>query len=443
MVAECLPAARRSTDGVTGVCRAASFGQVFSRVLVHSQMRILLCRPIAGVMSLFLLACATPDEAGVAVLSSPPEPGSTVNNREPAWTRSTRWTLSRSPVVEVGGRGRSGPDAVLKVAGVVRLDDGSVVVANGASAELKYFDRGGARIATAGGEGWTPGSFRVLGWIQPLETGGIVAYDESKRSLSVFDETGMYQRALMEGYDPRANGAFLAIAGVFEDESVLIHQSRLDEKPHGLQRSDDWFVRVPKLGVPAAVTGAFPGTEIVRRTFINARDFSRPPFGRALHAAVSPNRFYVGDDAEYVVSAFSPQGTLLHRVRLEGAERPITPEVIDEYVKVRMMPHAQLDRKSQEVELRAAVTHATLPAFSSLRSDPDGNLWARDFDVALPGDRSERWNVFDANGLYLGALEMPKGFSLLTVGIDYIGGVAKDRFGTEQVRIYELKKPHG
>jgi hypothetical protein len=407
------------------------------------QMRIPLRRPVAGLLSSFVLACAAPDEGGVAVLSSPPEPGSTVTNREPAWTRGSRWTMGRTPMIEIGGRGRSGPNAVFKVVGVLRLDDGNVVVANGSSGELKYFDRTGAHMTTSGGAGWTPGTFRVLGWIQPLETGGIVAYDESKRSLSVFDETGTYQRTLMDGYDPRANGAFLTIAGVFDDESVLIHQSRLDEKPEGHQRSDEWFVRVPKFGVPAAVTGAFPGTEIIRRQFINARDFSRPPFGRAAHAAVAPSRFYVGDDDEYVISAFAPDGTLLHRVRLEGAERPVTPAVIDEYVKVRMVPHPQLDRKSQESGLRAMVTHKTLPAFSGLRSDPDGNLWVRDYEVGLPADHAERWNVFDANGRYLGALDMPKAFRLLTIGVDYLAGVARDRFGTEQVRIYELKKPRG
>jgi hypothetical protein len=82
-----------------------------------------------------------------------------------------------------------------------------------------------------------------------------------------------------------------------------------------------------------------------------------------------------------------------------------------------------------------------MPAFSALRSDPDGNLWVRDFDVALPGDREERWHVFDPNGRYLGVLEMPKAFALMTVGVDYIAGVSRDRFGTEQARIYDLKKP--
>ena len=396
-------------------------------------------RRLAWLLSSFVIACVPPDDD--LSLSSPPEPGTAVISREPAWTRSSRWKLSRSPLVEIGGSRGNGPENLLKVAGVVRLDDGSIVVANAASGQLKYFDRTGAHVTSSGGIGWDQGTFRVLGWIQLLETGEIAAYDESQRSLSLFDADGAYVRRLLQGYDPRANGAFLTIEGVFDDESVLIHQSRMAAFAPGSQRSDDWFVRVPSVGVPATVTEAFPGLEVVRRKFVNGGDVSQPPFGRAVHAALSPSRFYVGDDDRYAISAYTPEGKLLHVIRLEGADRPITAATIDEYVDLRIPKRRDLDRSVLEPPLRAMITHKTMPAFSALRADPDGNLWARDFDVALPADRKERWNVFDPNGRYLGALEMPKAFSLMTVGIDYAGGVWKDQFGTERVRIYELKKP--
>lgn len=396
-------------------------------------------RRFAWLLSAFVIACTEP--GGDLPLSSPPEPGTAVSNREPAWTRSTRWQMSRSPLVEIGGRRGNGPEDLLKVVGVVRLADGTIVAGNGASAQLKYFDRTGAHLRSVGGIGWDRGTFRVLGWIHLLETGEIVVYDESARSLSVFDAEGTYVRPLLDGYDPRANGAFLTIEGVFEDESVLIHQSRLSDGPLGAQRSDDWFVRVPKVGVPSTVTDAFPGTEIVRRRFVNGGDVSQPPFGRSVHAAISPTRFYVGDDDRYAISVFSPEGTLLHVIRLEGADRPITEAAIDDYMDLRILPNRDLSRSVLEPPLRALITHTTMPAFSALRADAEGNLWARDFDVALPADRKERWNVFDPNGRYLGALEMPKAFALMTVGIDYAAGVWKDQFGTERVRIYELKKP--
>jgi hypothetical protein len=396
-------------------------------------------RHLAWLLSTLTLACVAPEQD--LSLSSPPEPGTTVINREPAWTRSTRWSLSRSPLVEIGGSRGQAPEDLLKVAGVVRLDDGTIVVANGSSAELKYFDRHGTHLTTAGGTGWTPGTFRVLGWMQLLESGEIAVYDESVRSLSAFDGEGNYVRSLLGGYDPRTNGAFLSIEGVFDDESVLVHQSRMSTELRSAERSEDWFVRVPKQGLPATVTNGFPGEEILRVRFVNAGEALRPPFGRSLHAAVSPTRFYVGDDDGYTISAFSPDGTLMHVIRLEGAERPVTEDAIEAMVDLRTPAGRGVDRTSLAHSLRRQITHATMPAFSALRADPDGNVWARDFDVAPFAEREERWNVFDPNGRYLGALEMPKAFTVLTVGLDYVAGVWKDRFGTERVRIYELKKP--
>ena len=76
-----------------------------------------------------------------------------------------------------------------------------------------------------------------------------------------------------------------------------------------------------------------------------------------------------------------------------------------------------------------------------LLSDEDGYLWVRDFDYRLPAEREERWNVFDPNGRYLGALEMPQAFALMTITPKYIAGVARNRAGVETVRVFELKKP--
>ena len=392
----------------------------------------------AWLLAILLVACDGRPEP--MSLSSPPEPGTAVVNREPAWTRSTRWQLSSSPSAEIGGVAGKGPGSILKVVGVIRLDDGSIVVANASSAELKFYDRKGAWVSNAGGNGFGRGTFRMLGGIQYLETGEIAAYDESLRSLSVFDASGGYVRELMTGYDARTNGPFRTIEGVFDDESVLIHQTRPPEDREGRRRSDEWFVRVPREGLPVTVTDAFPGEELVYRNFSNARDVSRPPFGRTLHTAVAPTRFYVGDDDEYAISAFSPEGALLHVVQLEGAARPVTEDAIQEYVDTRLMPNRDVPRSLLESQLRALISSKTMPAFSALRTDPDGYLWARDFDLALPGHQRERWNVFDPNGRYLGPLTMAKGFALMTVGSDYVAGVTKDEYGTERVRVYELIK---
>jgi hypothetical protein len=329
----------------------------------------------------------------------------------------------------------------VRVVGVARLDDGRIVVGNGASTQLKFFDRTGAYLSSFGGPGWDRGTFSVLTWIQLLETGEIVAFDASAPSLSVFTAEGVFLNRLLDGYDPRASGTFSGIVGVFDDKSVLLHQTRTTRESHDARRPDEWFVRVARGGLPTTVTNAFPGTEIVREHFINSNKIIRPPFGRALHVALSPDRFHVGDDDMYEISVFTPEGTLLHVIRLEGRERPATADDLDRYLEIRLPPNKDLPRDYLEKPLRALATHKTLPAFSALRADPDGNVWAREYDIELSKNRAERWNVFDANGRYLGDMTMPKGFEIMTVGTDYVAGVYKGGIGVETVRVYDLKKP--
>ena len=401
-------------------------------------------RRLAWLFAFVTIGCSdagADDEPTIATISSPPEPGATVVNREPSWTRSYAWTLGGSPVAEIGGKRGTSPQDLLKVVGIARMLDGSLVIGNASTSELRYFDRKGAYVTSAGGRGTVPGTLESLGWVQALETGGIAAYDESSRSLAVFDERGSYMHSLPRNYDAKNNGAFLRIVGVFDDESVLIQQSRNEVGREGTQRSEDWFVRVPKEGLPMTITSAFPGNEIVRKNYINARHVSIPPFGRSLHVAIAPTRFYVGDNDRYEISTFSPEGALLHVVRLEGAERPVTREAIDDYMEARIPKKTDLPRELLERDTRALITRGTMPAFDALLSDEDGYLWVRDFDYRLPAEREERWNVFDPNGRYLGALEMPQAFALMTITPKYIAGVARNRAGVETVRVFELKKP--
>ena len=401
-------------------------------------------RRLAWLFAFVTIGCTdagADDEPSVAAISSPPEPGTTVVNREPFWTRSSAWKLGGSPIVEVGGRRGTGPQDLLKVVGIARLIDGSLVIGNASPSELRYFARKGTFVTSAGGRGTEPGSFESLGWVQALETGGIAAYDEAARSLVVFDEQGAYMHSLLLNYDAKNNGAFLKVVGVFDDESVLIQQSRNEVGLEGSQRSEDWFVRVPRAGLPRTITTAFPGNEIVRKNYINARHVWTPPFGRSLHVAIAPTRFHVGDNDRYEISVFSPDGTLLHVVRLEGAERVVSREAIDDYIAIRIPKKTDLPREMLERDLRALITRGTMPAFDALLSDEDGYLWVRDFDYRLPADREERWNIFDPNGRYLGSLTMPRAFTLMTIGPKYIAGVSRSSGGAETVRVYELKKP--
>src|SRR5687768_3187366 len=128
-------------------------------------------RRLAWLFAFVTIGCAdagADDDATVVTISSPPEPGSTVVNREPSWTRSTAWTLGKSPVVQIGGKRGSAPEDLLKVVGVARTVDGTLIIGNASTSELRYFDRKASFLTSAGGRGTVPGTFESLGWVQAL-----------------------------------------------------------------------------------------------------------------------------------------------------------------------------------------------------------------------------------------------------------------------------------
>ena len=67
------------------------------------------------------------------------------------------WSLSEEPAVVIGGADEREGYLLHQVVGAIRLGDGRIVVLNGSSLELKYYDPEGVHLLDAGGEGEGPG----------------------------------------------------------------------------------------------------------------------------------------------------------------------------------------------------------------------------------------------------------------------------------------------
>ena len=76
------------------------------------------------------------------------------------------WSLSEEPSVVIGGADEREDYLLHQVAGAARLADGRIVIANGGSLELKYYDPEGKHLFDAGGAG--RGSRRVATAPQPF-----------------------------------------------------------------------------------------------------------------------------------------------------------------------------------------------------------------------------------------------------------------------------------
>jgi hypothetical protein len=84
----------------------------------------------------------------------------------------------------------------------------------------------------------------------------------------------------------------------------------------------------------------------------------------------------------------------------------------------------------------------TYPFFDALELDTAGNLWVRVPAPAGAGGATmpRTWQVFDADGAWLGAVETPAGLRVTEIGDAYLLGVVRDDFDVEYVRMYRLER---
>jgi hypothetical protein len=80
----------------------------------------------------------------------------------------------------------------------------------------------------------------------------------------------------------------------------------------------------------------------------------------------------------------------------------------------------------------------SIPAYTDIRVDPEGNLWLERFSVQ--GSQEHRWAVFSNSGEFLGHLGLPCGFRLSDLGTDWILGIHTDELGVERVKVFGLEK---
>jgi len=92
------------------------------------------------------------DSAGVRI----------VENHRPAWEEGRGWTIGAEPLLRLGVVEGDPALQFEGVTGLARLDDGTVIVADGGAQEVRFFDSMGSPLTVIGGKGEGPGEFSGL-----------------------------------------------------------------------------------------------------------------------------------------------------------------------------------------------------------------------------------------------------------------------------------------
>jgi hypothetical protein len=356
----------------------------------------------------------------------------------PAWSATTGWSLSEEPIIEIGTL--EGPDetSFSRVAGILLRQDGTVVVADRGASELRFFDEAGTFLRRVGRPGDGPGEFGAIESLHRYRGDSIAVWDGQRRIWTILDGSGALGRTIR----PEVSSGNLRSIGSFEDGSLMLADLKLESPgatPGTASMDYDEYLAFAPDGELADSLGRFP----------NARRFQAERGVQALFpemfgprgvAATSGRGFYVGTGESHEIGFHDRLGRLTRIVRWSGSRVPVSEVDIDAFRADRAARTAEPMREMMNAAWADAPAADHFPTYEEAVADGDGNLWLAEFRTPR-GDTSRRWLVFDPRGQWLGDVMMPRDLVVFDIYGSRVGGVVRDEFDVERVRVFSLIKP--
>ena len=365
------------------------------------------------------------DSAGVEI----------VQNDAPAWAEGAGWRLSAEPRLEIGRAEGDLPYIFSRVAGAVRLEDGRIVVADGQSSEVRFFDAQGRFLLKVGRKGKGPGEYTYLGPVDRCAGDSITVFDIGWQ-LKVYDEAGILGREerLLQ---PGTNSTPYKLACSRTGEFLITGWGELMSGGRpiiGLFRTAAPVYVLGRTGELELALGEYPSSER-----LGSEHGSRPhPFGKTTVLTLGDSAIYIGTADRFEIRVLDMTGKLTRLIRAPEGDRAITSKDVDRYRETRLASVRVEARPEAGREMRNMALPEALPAYADLRLDRAGFLWVQDW--VRPGATDITWVVFDPSGQMLGRVRQPLAFRITEIGRDYVLGVTRDELGVERVTLYDLHK---
>lgn len=361
----------------------------------------------------------------------------------------TPWVVSAEAVLRIGKGREEEPYLFGSIRGLTRLPDGSIVVLDGQSNELRRFDPQGNHLVSFGGEGGGPGEFRsVRGGIQRAADTLLVL--DGDATLARFSPDGRLiaespGRGLRAG-EESTPGDWL---GVLPD-GVLWGLRNLPASAPALgvvDRNPMQVVISDPARTHVTVLGEYPGQASLETQWYGGY---YPVFMTFPSPNRAPSGILVGDNQTFTIDLYDSTGALLRRMAYPEGIAPPEPWQMD---ALQAALQAQYEarpesRRIPEANFRQWLTAMPepegWPGFSHLLGDELGFVWALEY---VPTDftpaetfSARRALVFHPSGYLMGSLELPGNVTVVEIGSDYVLGVETDSLGVQEAVLYQLTR---
>lgn len=351
------------------------------------------------------------------------------------------WLLSDQPLISILPVETAEVAPIASARHGLRLSNGTIVIADFPTSELKVFGADGRYVRTFGRKGGGPGEFR---WIERLYRmpGDSMAVWSTPRFV-VFDSAGRFVR--QEVMDMKSSGTGEPYGWVALPTRAMFVVTQLadnDGLRNGLDRpAMDYHITLPDGSMTPLVRS--PG---IAQLIEKGVPLGGPLFHVTTEFAMSGSRLYIGDNLGDTIHIFDHEGTRLAPVVLTQTPREPT-DAEREAVANRLLDRARRLEASGRPMLGSVADYERIlpklkamsryPKFRTLHSGPDQELWVEEY---APVESRQRWLVFDSTSRLTGMVLVPQEFKLFDVGRDYILGATRDAFDRDEIRLYGLTR---
>jgi hypothetical protein len=365
------------------------------------------------------------DSAGVQIVQSPAARGAVV------------WADASTERLVLGEADGNPATTFDRIRAVTRLADGSLVVADGGSREIRLFSASGSFQRTFGGSGEGPGEFRRLGGLF-VDGSLIIAHDPSARRLSAFTPQGQlrWERSL-----PRELAGMELVGGLGEGTYLFSSPAAvLPAPPDGIHRLPCTHISFDAHSGRTDTLATVPGFEF----YVADGAGYEIPFARDAFRTVGEGLWFTGTNDQFAIQVRGTDGRVIRRLEYPTGEVALTRSLVDSVETATVDALGEISQGRREAIhglFRDVPWPGIRPTFGKLVADRENRLWVADWrsSFAPPTERPRTWWVFSSTGPLLGTVSLPETFDLHDAGTDWLLGVEVDGMGVQRVAVRDLR----
>ena len=378
-------------------------------------------------------AIAKRDSVGVQIIES----------FKSEWRPGEEWQIDSLPQLSIGVDQGADEYQFSRIHAATRLRDGTIVVTNSASRQVRFYDSTGRFRRASGGPGAGPGDFgSSLMKVFQVATGELWISDDARSRVNVLSPDGEFIKTIRLAppvSTPRVGVRESMADGTLIASGLTSDGTTTRGRPNQVIGSEWAYLRYDATGRYLGPSLTLPGQPRFWHEFLGTPNTIAVPLTQGAFLTAKRDMLVVYRGTPNELEERSPTGQLLRIVRWQGPAPRSVSSIWERYKIASLESFTPLGRTEYKTLYESTIPLPShVPTTEGLLSDDQGNTWARRY--RLPWEVNKVWDVFSPEGIWLGPVTTPPNLSVMQIGDDFILGVHHDDFGVERVQLHALIK---